>query len=47
LAAALGVTTGQVVDACYPRHRHQELLMLLKKVVAAWPGRDPAAKTNG
>jgi transposase len=27
-----------VVDACYPRHRHQEFLSFLKKVAAAWPG---------
>jgi hypothetical protein len=27
-----------VVDACYPRHRHQEFLRFLKKVAAAWPG---------
>jgi hypothetical protein len=32
------VATGRVVDACYPRHRHQEFLRLLKKVAAAWPG---------
>jgi transposase len=40
LFAALDVATGQVVDACYPRHRHQEFLRFLKKVAAAWPGRD-------
>src|SRR5437773_2120620 len=38
LFAALEVATGQVVDACYPRHRHQEFLKVLKKVAAAWPG---------
>src|SRR6266496_3470372 len=38
--AALEVATGQVVDACYPRHRHQEFLRFLKKVAAAWPGTD-------
>ena len=38
LFAALEVATGQVVDACYPRHRHQEFLKFLKKVAAAWPG---------
>jgi transposase len=38
LFAALEVATGQVVDACYPRHRHQEFLRFLKKVAAAWPG---------
>ena len=26
------------MDACYPRHRHQEFLRFLKKVAAAWPG---------
>ncbi len=38
LFAALEVATGQVVDACYPRHRHQEFVRFLKKVAAAWPG---------
>ena len=40
LLAALEEATGQVVDACYPRHRHQEFLRFLKKVAAAWPGRE-------
>jgi len=40
LFAALEVATGQVIDACYPRHRHQEFLRFLKKVAAGWPGRD-------
>jgi transposase len=40
LFAALDVATGQVVDACYPRHRHQEFLRFLKKVAAARPGQD-------
>jgi transposase len=40
LFAALNVATGQVTDACYPRHRHQEFLKFLKKVAAAYPGRD-------
>jgi hypothetical protein len=40
LFAALEVATGQVGDACYPRHRHQEFLKFLKKVAAAWPGRE-------
>jgi transposase len=39
LFAALNVATGQVTDACYPRHRHQEFLKFLKKVAAACPGR--------
>jgi transposase len=38
LFAALEVATGQVVDACYSRHRHQEFLRFLKKIAAAWPG---------
>jgi transposase len=40
LFAALNVATGQVTDACYPRHRHQEFLRFLKKVAAAYPGTD-------
>ena len=40
LFAALEVATGQVTDACYPRHRHQEFLRFLKKVAAACPGRE-------
>jgi transposase len=38
LFAALEVATGQVTDACYPRHRHQEFLRFLTKVAAAYPG---------
>jgi transposase len=37
LFAALNAATGQVTDACYPRHRHQEFLRFLKKVAAAYP----------
>ncbi len=40
LFAALDVATGKVVDACYPRHRHQEFLKFLKMVAAAYPGVD-------
>src|SRR5262249_37587597 len=40
LLEALEVATGQVVDACYPRHRHQEFLGFLTNVAAAWPGRE-------
>jgi transposase len=40
LFAALNVATGQVTDACYPKHRHQEFLKFLKKVAAAYPGRE-------
>ena len=38
LFAALNTATGQVTDACYPRHRHQEFLKFLKKTAAAYPG---------
>ena len=37
LVAALNTANGQVTDACYPRHRYQEFLKLLKKVAAAYP----------
>lgn len=44
LAAELGcsnatveVATGKVVDACHPRHRHQEFLKFLKQVAKAYP----------
>src|SRR5258707_1309545 len=37
-AAEVPVATGQVTDACYPRHRHQEFLRFLKKTAAAYPG---------
>jgi len=40
LFAALEVATGKVTDACYPKHRHQEFLRFLKKVAAAYPGRE-------
>jgi transposase len=40
LSAALNAAAGQVTDACYPRHRHQELLRFLKKAAAACPGTD-------
>jgi transposase len=39
LFAALEVGTGKVVDACYPRHRHQEFLSFLKQVAKAYPRR--------
>jgi transposase len=38
LFAALNAATGQITDACYPRHRHQEFLKFLKKTAAAYPG---------
>ncbi len=37
LFAALEVATGKVIDACYPRHRHQEFLAFLKQVAKAYP----------
>ena len=40
LFAALNTATGQVTDACYPRHRHQEFLRFLKKVATAYPGQE-------
>jgi transposase len=33
------VATGKVVDACLPRHRHQEFLRFLKQVAKAYPRR--------
>jgi transposase len=33
----LEVATGKVVDACKPRHRHQEFLAFLKQVAKAYP----------
>ena len=39
LFAALEVATGKVVDACMPRHRHQEFLRFLKQVAKAYPRR--------
>jgi transposase len=40
LFAALNAATGEVTDACYPRHRHQEFLKFLKKAAAAYPDTD-------
>jgi transposase len=37
LFAALEVATGKVLDACYPRHRHQEFLAFLKLVAKTYP----------
>lgn len=37
LFAALEIATGKVVDACKPRHRHQEFLAFLKQVAKAYP----------
>ena len=33
------MATGKVVDACQPRHRHQEFLRFLKQVAKAYPRR--------
>ena len=38
LFAALNTAAGQVTDACYPRHRHQEFLKFLNTTAAAYPG---------
>jgi transposase len=40
LYAALQLATGQVLGACYPRHRHQEFLSFLRGVVKAFPGEE-------
>jgi transposase len=37
LFAALEVATGQVTDACQPRHTHAEFLAFLKQVAKAYP----------
>jgi transposase len=37
LFAALELATGKVVDACMPRHRHQEFLRFLRQVAKAYP----------
>jgi transposase len=39
LFAALEIATGKVVQACKPRHRHQEFLAFLKQVAKAYPRR--------
>jgi transposase len=39
LFAALEVATGQVTEACLPRHRHQEFLRFLQQVAKAYPCR--------
>jgi len=40
LFAALEVATGQVTEACYDRHRHEEFLDFLKKVARSYPRRE-------
>jgi transposase len=37
LYAALEIASGQVVTACEPRHRHQEFLAFLRRIVRAFP----------
>jgi transposase len=37
LYAALEIATGEVTGACYPRHRHQEFLAFLNRLVRAYP----------
>jgi transposase len=37
LFAALNLATGEVTDACYPRHRHQEFGKFLNRVARAYP----------
>jgi transposase len=39
LFAALEIATGKVSGACYPRHRHEELLKFLRQVAKAYPRR--------
>jgi transposase len=39
LFAALEVATGQVTEACLPRHRHQEFLRFLRQVAQTYPRR--------
>jgi transposase len=37
LYAALEIASGQVVHACQPRHRHQEFLAFLRRIVREFP----------
>ena len=39
LYAALEIASGEVIGACYPRHRHQEFLAFLNRLVRAYPSR--------
>jgi transposase len=39
LYAALEIASGEVTGACYPRHRHQEFLAFLNRLVRAYPRR--------
>ncbi len=38
LFAALNVVTGRIIETCMPRHRHQEFLTFMRKIVATVPG---------
>ena len=38
LFAALQVVEGRVIGECYPRHRHQEFLMFLRRLDEEFPG---------
>src|SRR3954470_8457811 len=37
LYAALEIATGEVTGACFPRHRHQEFLAFLNRLIRAYP----------
>ncbi len=39
LYAALELATGEVTGECYPRHRHQEFLAFLNRLVRAYPSK--------
>jgi transposase len=39
LYAALEIASGEVTGACYPRHRHQEFITFLNRLVRAYPRR--------
>ena len=39
LSAALEAATGKVTGACYPQHRHPEVLAFLRQVARAYPRR--------
>ncbi len=39
LYAALEIASGEVTGACYPRHRHQEFLAFLNRLLRAYPRR--------
>ncbi len=37
LQTSVIIATGEVADACYDRHRHEEFLRFLKQVAKAYP----------